>query len=710
MKKSINTKFLVLLLTMLVAFSLFTVTALAADVAESAAVIGKDGNSYTLTYPKIEALDFYSQTGAASHEIDYSAFKINGAAFDADCFVALNKNPDTSCIALTGGVNNRNQWIYATENSTGDITLLVRLSGEAIGMPDIPANRIEFTIVIGEVSNSTIGSEITYTPAVWTMDSYGFTRDTIEFALDDFTIKVNSVDTKLSELENVTYDNIKINSVNVAGVNNSSLTKIAPGEYSLTASNNSNTGDAVISIAITFPRANTGVSITDSSIKVAEIFEPIITASSDFNVKNLTLQQGLDTNRNYDVALGFGPEDVSATPVETLNNNDWRVDFPDFELNFEVGDERGTVTEETLLAHLRFGQLRIYDGGTVRAVDRDLTTLESLDLVDLEFTLQSENYVAPKIIANAETGTIQVTHQNVVLVYPGNLRNIVLTPAENNPGELTRFVYNVTLAPTVTLNYNDGTTPNQQLENLSRSLTLPTPTREGYRFGGWQDEQGVIVTSPFEPTADMTLTALWTIIPNQGGIGTTPINPVQPGQRPFDDVYVSDWYDDDVTYVWENGIMIGTDYRIFSPLIGTSRAMIVTALHRLEGEPAGRTVTFNDVESGLWYSNAVAWGQTNGIVEGWDGMFRPNDNITRQELATIFARYAQYIGFELPVNRGLPDFADKADIFDYAKTSVDVLYRAGIINGKDNNLFDPQGIATRAEVAAMIHRFMEIIK
>ena len=145
-------------------------------------------------------------------------------------------------------------------------------------------------------------------------------------------------------------------------------------------------------------------------------------------------------------------------------------------------------------------------------------------------------------------------------------------------------------------------------------------------------------------------------------------------------------------------------------VIGTSRAMIVTALHRLEGEPAGGAVTFDDVERGLWYSNSVAWGQTNGIVEGWDGMFRPNDNITRQELATIFARYAQYIAFELPVNRGLPDFTDKADIFDYTKTSVDALYQAGIINGKDNNLFDPQGIATRAEVAAMLHGFMEIVK
>jgi hypothetical protein len=119
---------------MLVAFSLFTVTALASDVAESAAVIGKDGNSYTLTYPKIETLDFYSQTGAASHEIDYYSFKINGAAFSVSNFVTLNRNSDASGSSLTVGVNNRNQCVYATETSTGDITLFVRLSGDAIGM------------------------------------------------------------------------------------------------------------------------------------------------------------------------------------------------------------------------------------------------------------------------------------------------------------------------------------------------------------------------------------------------------------------------------------------------------------------------------------------------------------------------------------------------------------------------------------------------
>ena len=705
MKKSINTKFILTLLTMLMAFSLFTITAAAA---ESASVTGSDGNPYVLSYPDIGILDYYSQNGAASHEIDYSEIKLNGQSINPAHIKILNGSADTSGVQISGGLGNYNQHINARNTTGGAITLFVRLSGLAIGKSNNNPDNLDFTIVVGELRNSTIGTEITYIPSVWTMDSYGFVKDTIEFSLADFTIDVDSIPTKLSELKNVPADKITVTRPNTA-INNYSRTNTAPGEYSLTASNNSLTGEAILQIRIVFPRPNMDVNITDSSIKVAEIYAPIITVAESSYVKNIVLQQNLETNNSYDVTLGFGPVDISQTPQVIVNNNNWNTDFPDFELNVTVNGIPGTIDAETLLERLYFGQLCIYETGIVRAVDRDTTTDESLDLVDLAFTLQSEDYVAPQIIANAESGTIQVTHQNVVLVYPGNLDDIVVTPAENNTGGLTRFIYNVTLVPTVTLDFNYGSVPDEKLVNLGDPLTLPTPTRAGYRFAGWKDAQGVIVTSPYIPTADETLTAQWAVIPY---VDPTPVTPVDdpPAFRPFDDVYVSDWYDDDTIYVYREGLMTGTADRIFSPRMDTSRAMVVTILHRLEGKPDGGTHTFGDVADGLWYSEAVAWGQNNGIIEGWNGMYRPNDSVTRQELATILARYANYINVDLPESRSQHDFADKASIADFAKDAVNELYQSEVINGKDNNRFDPLGVASRAELAAMLHRFVGMVK
>jgi hypothetical protein len=140
-----------------------------------------------------------------------------------------------------------------------------------------------------------------------------------------------------------------------------------------------------------------------------------------------------------------------------------------------------------------------------------------------------------------------------------------------------------------------------------------------------------------------------------------------------------------------------------------TRAMLVTVLHRLDGLSASSgSGAFGDVPSGQWYSDAVAWASSSGIVQGVGaGSFAPQADVTRQDLAVILTRYAEASGNQFPVTLQYQAFADDAEIADYAKNAVQTLVGGGIVNGKPGNAFDPKGNATRAEVAALLHRFVE---
>ena len=174
----------------------------------------------------------------------------------------------------------------------------------------------------------------------------------------------------------------------------------------------------------------------------------------------------------------------------------------------------------------------------------------------------------------------------------------------------------------------------------------------------------------------------------------------------FSDVPDGAWYADAVEYVYDNGLMSGTSVTTFNPGGTTSRGQIATILYRAAGSPAvtGGTV-FPDVNGTAYYANATRWASANGIVSGYpNGNFGPDDPITRQQLAAILWRYAGSPAAE----RG-QDFADENTISAYASTAVDWARSNGVISGKDGNLFDPNGRATRAQAAVILHRYMELI-
>lgn len=178
---------------------------------------------------------------------------------------------------------------------------------------------------------------------------------------------------------------------------------------------------------------------------------------------------------------------------------------------------------------------------------------------------------------------------------------------------------------------------------------------------------------------------------------------------PFADVPEGAWYHDAVSYVYTNGLMVGTGDATFSPEISTSRAMIAVTLWRMEGEPAVKGANpYTDVENGAWYTEAITWANENGIAEGYgNGCFQPETPVTREQLAAFLYRYAAYKGYDITITGSLDRFNDKDNVSEWAKDTMAWAVGYGLIGGKDNNMLDPQGEATRAEFAAMLQRFCQ---
>ena len=192
--------------------------------------------------------------------------------------------------------------------------------------------------------------------------------------------------------------------------------------------------------------------------------------------------------------------------------------------------------------------------------------------------------------------------------------------------------------------------------------------------------------------------------------GSGRIEITERGISSFEDVKTSDWFYEDVKYAVLNSLMNGTTKTIFAPNDKLTRAMLVTILYRAEGEPApNRSIPFADVEMGSWYANAVIWAHQNNIVSGYDeNIFAPDDNITREQIAAIMHRYATYKGVAPTGAWAIRiDYGDIADIADYAMDGVMYCTKDGLMQGKDENKFCPKDNATRAEITAILHRFLE---
>lgn len=177
-----------------------------------------------------------------------------------------------------------------------------------------------------------------------------------------------------------------------------------------------------------------------------------------------------------------------------------------------------------------------------------------------------------------------------------------------------------------------------------------------------------------------------------------------PQALPFTDVDASAWYGQAVSYVYENGLMAGTSDASFSPNLTTSRAMIVTILWRLENTPeASGTVSFQDVDRSAWYGQAVRWAVSQGIVSGYsDTAFGPEDTITREQLAAILYRYAQYKNYDTSARTDLSGYTDASQISSWALDAVRWAGAEGLISGTGAASITPAGFASRAQTAVIL--------
>ncbi len=259
---------------------------------------------------------------------------------------------------------------------------------------------------------------------------------------------------------------------------------------------------------------------------------------------------------------------------------------------------------------------------------------------------------------------------------------------------------------TVKFETNGGNSINSVKATKNNTISEPTvPVKDGYSFDGWYTDKELTTVYDFNTkvTKSFTLYAKW--IENKTDETDEPeITDTQ--VIPFIDVNVNDWYYETVKTAYEKGLMKGVSNTEFGADTNVTRGMFVTVLYRIENEPVAPKLNFTDVESGAYFASAIAWANANNIVTGvTDTEFAPNNNITREQMATILFRYAQYKGMEtMTLAENLNQFADNTEISEYAVSALNWAVGADVMGGKGSGILDPKGFATRAEAAAVLVR------
>ena len=239
------------------------------------------------------------------------------------------------------------------------------------------------------------------------------------------------------------------------------------------------------------------------------------------------------------------------------------------------------------------------------------------------------------------------------------------------------------------------------------TVTLTVRADEGYQLDGLTvtDSKGGTVKLTDKGSGTYTFTMPASKVTVQATFTQN-----QSGTLPFTDVKTGDWFYEAVQYVYDKGMMTGVSADRFAPASTTTRGMIVTILYRLENEPAvSGGSAFTDVESGAWYADAVAWAAANDIVNGTSATtFAPNSPITREQMATMLYRFAQYKGMDaVTLQENLTGYPDGGQVSDYAIPAMNWAVGQGLIAGMENGTLVPQGSATRAQVATILMRFCE---
>lgn len=344
----------------------------------------------------------------------------------------------------------------------------------------------------------------------------------------------------------------------------------------------------------------------------------------------------------------------------------------------------------------------VANGGTIEIVggnkDYTATISGSSKTIKVKNSLTGENI---KVTVNGESKTIEPS-KDATFTYT--------KPSSGSSGGSSsgKTTYKVT---TSAVN-NGGVNASPSNAEKGAAITITLSPDKGYKLDKLTVTDGSGKTVSTVKKSDTVYT--FTMPASAVKVGVSYVKATEtPSETKFNDVSANDWFASAVDYVTGKGMMNGTADNTFSPKANTTRGMVVTVLYRLENQPSTSAASFTDVASGAYYANAVAWANANGIVSGYgSGKFGPNDQVTREQLAAILYRYAQYKKYDVSVGEdtNILSYDDAQSISSYAIPAIQWACGAGVVTGKSGSKLDPKGNATRAEVAAMLMRFCENVK
>jgi hypothetical protein len=310
---------------------------------------------------------------------------------------------------------------------------------------------------------------------------------------------------------------------------------------------------------------------------------------------------------------------------------------------------------------------------------------------------------------------------------------IIAYYTDNSSSQITDYIYSpdgkLTVSDKLITILYAGKTATQKINVGTNIITgiqiTKSPSKTIYNTGDLFNPAGMKVTAFYSDNTKSEVTG-YTYSPDGmlsasdkfitvNYAGKTASQRISVREKEFIDVASDAWYYNSVQYVVQAGLFRGTSDTIFEPDAIMTRAMFITVLSRMEygsdDKVPGGTTAFDDLDQN-WYKSAVAWGSVNGIVNGISNkVFSPYSGITREQMVVFLYRYAQYKGYDVCYNENALDvFTDVSDIGDYAKNAMIWAVSNGIINGMTATTLNPQGGATRAQVAAIIMRYVELTK
>lgn len=337
------------------------------------------------------------------------------------------------------------------------------------------------------------------------------------------------------------------------------------------------------------------------------------------------------------------------------------------------------------------------------AADTKVTVAKSI-----KFTVNTDGKkfdAAKNIVAGSNT-TVKVTGESSPYTYEFTYTKPSSGSSSGGSSSSGKTTYKVT---TSAVN-NGGVNASPSNAEKGATITITLSPDKGYKLDKLTVTDGSGKTVSTVKKSDTVYT--FTMPASAVKVGVSYVKATEtPSETKFNDVSANDWFASAVDYVTGKGMMNGTADNTFSPKANTTRGMVVTVLYRLENQPSTSAASFTDVASGAYYANAVAWANANGIVSGYgSGKFGPNDKVTREQLAAILYRYAQYKKYDVSGANSLDGYTDVQSVSSYAVPALQWANAAGVVTGKSGSKLDPKGYATRAEVAAMLMRFCENVK